>query len=116
MREGMAWNVSWIPASAGMTEMAEWDAAGIWGVCNMGMMNQAPTPLRLSRATHWGVQRGFAPLRSYLPPRLGGLKERYEAASLRRLLYAKDLRCFTSGGLAALFCLSHIVLMGFLYR
>jgi hypothetical protein len=48
------------------------DAAGVWGVCNTGLMNQAPTRLRFTRATRRGVQRGKAPLRYFYPPRVGG--------------------------------------------
>jgi len=42
------------------------------GVSSTGLMNQAPTRLRLVRATHRGVQRGAAPLRSLSSPMSGG--------------------------------------------
>jgi hypothetical protein len=71
------------------------NAGGVRGVCNMGLMNQAPTRLRFVRAPHWGVQRGEAPLLRvwgcppnslFYPPRVGvrGLNCRFIKGTVSR--------------------------------
>jgi len=42
----------------------------VGGVCNMGLMNQAPTRLWFGRSAHRGVQRGTALLHLFLSPKI----------------------------------------------
>jgi hypothetical protein len=111
MSENIAWNFSWIPTSARMKR--EGQARG-----------PAPTPFGNSPVPPMGRAEGQSPSALFTIPQDWGIKGVEDNCGKSADWSQEEARRWTqptlqllgAGGLAALFCLSHIVLMGFLYR